>query len=134
MSGMYKSCSRCGKIHDMNYKCNVGRPKIDWNKYKSGADKLHQTSAWETKSFQIRNDAQWLCEVCRDNGKLNAENLEVHHIEKLQENPLLFLDDNNLICLCTKHHKQADRGQLSNDYLKSLAYKRVERVSSITVI
>lgn len=22
---MYKSCGRCGKIHDVNYKCNVGR-------------------------------------------------------------------------------------------------------------
>ena len=131
---MFKSCSRCGKIHDVNYICTVNRKKVNWNKYKTDADRLHQTSEWQEKSLQIRQDAQWLCEICRENGVLTHDGLEVHHIEKVRDNPTLFLNDKNLICLCVPHHKQADRGQLKKEHLKELALKRVQRVMGLTVI
>lgn len=131
---MYKSCSRCGKIHDLNYVCKAGRPKIDWSKYKTEADKLHQTGEWQSKSLQIRKDAQCLCEVCRDQGIYNYSQLEIHHIEKLRENKAGLLDDSNLVCLCIKHHKQADRGQIKSNYLRNLAAKRIKRVNALTVI
>ena len=35
-----------------------------------------------------------------------------------------FLDNYNLICLCTDHHKQADQGKLDKEYLRKLARKR----------
>jgi len=131
---MYKSCSRCGKIHDANFVCNANKPKINWNRYKTDVDKLHQTNSWQEKSLQIRNDAQWLCEYCRKKGIFTHKNLEVHHIEKLRDNQELFLDDKNLICLCVIHHKQADRGQISKEELKEIAIERVKRVNALTVI
>lgn len=131
---MFKACSRCGKVHDVNFVCKAGRQKIDWNRYKTDADKLHHTAEWQAKSLQIREDAQWLCEVCRDQGAYNYTDLEVHHIDKLRENKAGLLDDNNLVCLCVKHHKQADRGQLKKSYLRNLAAARIKRVNDLTVI
>lgn len=126
---MYKSCSRCGKIHDTKYKCNHNRPKIDYSKYGTTEEKkLRNTKAWANKSIEVREQAKYLCEVCRDKGIYNYNDLEVHHITKLRENKEGLLEDSNLICLCVKHHKQADRGQLDKGYLRALALKRLQNV------
>jgi hypothetical protein len=116
---MYKACSKCGKIHPANYKCNVGRT------YTGGQErKLRKTYAWQMKSVQVRERAAHLCEVCRDNGRYTYNGLEVHHIIKLKDAPDRLLDDSNLICLCVEHHKQADAGMLSQDYLFHLVEVR----------
>lgn len=88
--------------------------------------KLRQTNKWHTKSLEIRERSQWLCAICRDEGFYNHESLEVHHIVKLRDNPDGLLDDDNLICLCTSHHKLADDGMIEPDYLRLLAKKRDE--------
>lgn len=116
---MYKACSRCGRIHPASFICNKGKV------YAGGEErKLRNKYAWALKSQQIREDSQNLCAVCRDIGVYTYDNLEVHHIEKLAEHPEKLLDDDNLICLCVEHHKQADRGELDKDYLKKLAQGR----------
>ena len=118
---MYKACSRCGKIHDSKYKCGAGRS------YNGGEErKLRRTYAWKIKSREVRDEANNLCEVCLDQGVINYKRLEVHHIVKLRENADGLLDDLNLICLCEKHHKEADEGLLDVGYLRSLAKARVK--------
>ena len=116
---MYKSCSRCGKIHDSIFKCNFGKVYI-------GGDerKLRSSYDWTKKSKEIRDSAQYLCEVCRDEGVYTYSGLEVHHIEKLKDRQDLLLDRDNLIVLCTRHHKDADAGKLSKDYLRKLVENR----------
>lgn len=114
-----KACSRCGKIHPRSYKCNVGRKWI-----KTDESKLRSRNAWKRKAQQIKDDAMGLCEVCKDLGIYNYSDLEVHHITKLRNDPDGLLEDDNLICLCIKHHKMADRGELKEDYLRELARKR----------
>ena len=123
---MYKACSRCGKIHDTRFNCSHNKAKYD-NSYKADTDKLRNKSKWAKKSQDIREQAQHLCEVCRDKGIYNYSGLEVHHITKLRDNTDGLLEDSNLICLCTIHHKQADRGQISADYLRELARRRAEK-------
>lgn len=71
-------------------------------------------------SKTIREDSQYLCGVCRAEGVYNYDNLEVHHITKIKEDPGRLLDRDNLICLCAKHHKMADNGEISEDYLRKL--------------
>jgi len=116
---IYKSCSRCGKIHPANVKCSVGR------EYRGGEERrLRSSWAWNKKSIEIRERANHLCEVCKDKGLYTYEGLEVHHIEKVTENPDRLLDDTNLICLCREHHREADDGKLSKEYLFSLVHKR----------
>lgn len=114
-----KACSKCGKIHPRAYKCNIGRV---YNK--TDNDKLRSTYKWTKKAKQIKDDALGLCEVCKAQGVYNYKDLEVHHIEKLRDNPDGLLNDDNLICLCTYHHKKADAGELSEEYLLELVKKR----------
>lgn len=125
---MYKSCSRCGRIHDTKYKCDINKPKFDYTRYGSQAErKMRNSAAWANKSKEIRAAAQYLCEVCRDKGEFTYDHLEVHHIIKLRNDKDGLLDNTNLICLCQKHHKQADKGRLEVSYLKNLALKREQR-------
>lgn len=116
---MLKACGKCGRIHPYNYKCNTGRT------YNGGDErKERSTYAWTKKSKEIREKAQGLCEVCRDEGIYTYKGLEVHHIIKVKDNPSLLLEDSNLICLCVEHHKKADKGMLGQGYLFDLAKAR----------
>ncbi len=86
---------------------------------------LRKRSSWTLKSKDIRERSLYLCAVCQDRGEARAEDdIEVHHIIKLRDDPDGLLEDDNLIALCVLHHKQADRGELSAEYLKNLARKR----------
>ena len=87
---------------------------------------MRSKSAWTEKSKQIREDANYLCEVCKDKGIYNYRNVEVHHILKLRDRPDLLLDNYNLICLCKDCHRLADAGMISVDYLQELAKRREE--------
>lgn len=118
---MMKSCPYCGRIHPVGYIC----PKKPKRTYHGGEErKLRSSNAWTKKSKEIREKAQGLCEVCRDQGLYTYTGLEVHHIDKVRENKDKLLDDYNLICLCTDHHKQAEQGKLDKEYLRKLARKR----------
>lgn len=121
---MYKACSYCGKIHDSRYKCRE-RIKAYQRRYKrNDIDRLHSKSAWAKKAREIKERSKYLCAVCLDEGIYNYNNLEVHHITKLREAPERLLDDDNLVCLCVKHHKEADAGRIDEDYLRRLALYR----------
>ena len=117
---MYKACSRCGKVHDTKYKCSVKR-KYNYNNEER---KLRNTNKWHKKSLQVREKSRWLCAVCFEEGIYTFDNLEVHHIVKLKEDKTKLLDDYNLICLCSMHHKLADEGKISAEHLLELAKKR----------
>lgn len=122
---MYKACPICGGIHPQGAACPQAKkqPKT----YRGGKEReLRNTYKWHKKSEAVREEAQHLCEVCRALGVFVYDSLEVHHIEKVKDNEDLLLDDDNLICLCVKHHKQADAGKISADYLKSLVQRRRE--------
>ena len=113
-----KACSICGKIHSTDKKCIRKDARAD------NEHKLRQKSKWHRKSLEIRERSHWLCAVCIDQGTINHESVEVHHITKLRDNPDGLLDDENLICLCIPHHKMADDGLIDIEYLKRLAKKR----------
>lgn len=118
---MLRSCSRCGRIHSDNFKCNYGIKR----KYQAtDENKLRGKGSWKLKRQSIKERSFYLCAVCRDQGDYSPKALEVHHIKKLREDPDGLLEDDNLVCLCIYHHKQADRGELDADYLKELAKKR----------
>ena len=113
-----KACSVCGKIHSADIKCVRKDARADKE------HKLRQKSKWHSKSLEIRDRSHWLCAVCLAQGTYNHESLEVHHITKLRDNPDGLLDDENLVCLCTAHHKLADDGLIEPELLKKLAQLR----------
>ena len=117
---MLRSCTKCGRIHDINFKCNGGGRLPQ-----TAEQALRRRTSWTNKSREIRERSKYLCAVCLDKGEARADDdIEVHHIRKLRDYPEGLLEDDNLVCLCTLHHKQADNGILSADYLKQLAQKR----------
>lgn len=117
---MLVSCSRCGKLHPRGYKCNKGRAqRVDQEAYK-----LRSSWAWQKKSKEIKDKSKWLCAVCKDDGKLVYDALEVHHIVKVTDDKSKAFDDYNLICLCVEHHKLADAGKIKASYLLELAKRR----------
>lgn len=119
---MYKSCSRCGKVHDTAYKCNYNRVKKD-----TEARRLRQLNSWHQKSEEIRKKSNYLCSVCREEGRYIYKGLEVHHITPIEQDKDRLLDNYNLICLCQEHHKQAEIGKIDKDYLYMLAKQREEK-------
>jgi len=114
---MFKACSRCGKLHPINYKCTEGKV------YQKG-DEYHNTHKWHKKAEAIKKKADYLCEVCKDEGRYTYNNIEVHHIIKIKDNKDLFLEDTNLICLCQFHHRLAEQGGIDADYLRKLSEER----------
>lgn len=116
---MYKSCSVCGKIHPVGKGC---KPKRVYENTRER--ELRATYSWTEKSKEIREHAQYLCEVCRENNIYIHDNLEVHHITPIREDESLYLDNENLICLCGDCHTKADHGEIDRDFLRELARKR----------
>lgn len=117
---MLVSCSRCGKMHARGFKCNVGRAdRADREAYG-----MRASWTWQKKSKEIKDKSRWLCAVCKDNGRLTYDGLEVHHIVKVRDDKSKAFDDYNLICLCIEHHKRADAGKIKASYLLELAKRR----------
>lgn len=110
-------------MHAYGEPCPRKRPAYRYER--TGADRLRFTARWKRKSLQVRGDAHWLCEVCMDQGKVTTDGLEVHHIDKLREDPDGLIEDGNLVCLCRAHHRMADDGELSKGYLRRLALRRI---------
>lgn len=106
---MLTSCRYCGRIHDSQYDCGK-KPRRRYERKESESGRY--TYKWQLKSREIKERSHYLCAYCRAHNELTYRELEVHHIIKLNERPDLLLEDSNLICLCVKHHKQADRGEL----------------------
>ena len=112
---MLRSCSKCGRVHDINFKCNAGRLPL------TDEQALRNRNKWKEKSKAIRERSFYLCAICKESGDYTAKDIEIHHIRKLRDYPQGLLEDGNLICLCIEHHKQADRGEIDQDYLRKLA-------------
>ena len=117
--GRLRSCTICGKIHSTDNPCAKPITRGDATAYA-----LRQSNRWHTKSNVIREQSHYLCAVCLDHGIINHEGIDVHHIKKLRDHPELLLDDDNLVCLCKTHHKQADDGLIEPEYLYQLVKKR----------
>lgn len=114
---MLKSCKYCGRIHDSKYDCGM-KPKR--KKEPNSINKFRWSRKWREKRNQVVERDKYLCQVCKKNGVYNYDNLEVHHIVPLEEDYDKRLDDDNLITLCEKHHEQAEKGEISKEYLQEL--------------
>ncbi|MDK2829190.1 MAG: 5-methylcytosine-specific restriction enzyme [Clostridium butyricum] len=118
---MLKSCSKCGRVHEHNYKCNA----ITRVNSGSISNKFRNTQAWKKKRKIVFDRDKGLCQLCIRKlydtyGRIYNNSIEVHHIEPIVEEYELRLDEGNLISLCVYHHKMADRGQIPREELKNI--------------
>lgn len=120
---MYRSCAKCGRIHEVGYECRAVAPQPT---PKTRDQELRSTQRWQDKSLEIRKASRYLCAVCEEEGVYNYNKLEVHHITKLRDDEDGMLDNFNLICLCKYHHELADEGKIDANHLRELARRREE--------
>ena len=115
---MFKSCKWCGRMHPVGEECTQRPKRVNM---RTAARRLRSSNQWTEKSRKIRERDGYLCRVCRDNGVIVWANVEVHHIIPLNESDAYAFDDEWLISLCRDCHEAAERGDLSREYLHTLA-------------
>jgi len=119
---MLKACKYCGKIHNTKYIC-PNKPKLKKNKtYK---DNFRSTNAWNKKRTEIKQRDNYLCQICVRNlyntlNQYTYDNIEVHHVIKLEHDFNQRLDNDNLISLCSYHHHMADSNVISIKELQDI--------------
>ena len=118
---MLKACKYCGKIHDSKYHCRK-RPVQIRN---SAADRFRHTKAWKKKSLEIRERDHFLCQACVRElpgtiRRRNYDGLSVHHAIPICQDWDARLDNNNLITLCSVHHRMAESGQLKLGLIQAI--------------
>ena len=121
---MLRSCKYCGRTHDTVYICPQKAARIKAMNYRhtTTADKFRHTLAWTNMSKRVRDRDHYMCLCCADgiakDGKINlieTDDLSVHHIEPIEENYDLRLDETNLITVCGRHHEMCESQLISKE-------------------
>ena len=118
---MMRSCPYCGGIHDIKTVCPRKPKPVYNNKHTGRAGELRNMNIWKVKRTEIKKRDRYLCRVCLAKGILNTKDLSVHHITPIVEDERQWLEENNLITLCSRCHEMAEQGEISREYLKELA-------------
>lgn len=127
---MLKTCLYCGGIHKNPNLCKNKIP----SKKNTDINKMRNLRIWALKSKEIREQAGYLCELCKEKNIYNYHNLEVHHVIPIKENPSLFLEDSNLICLCGDCHREVEGADtVTREKLFKIIQKRLEKVKGVFV-
>lgn len=113
---MLRSCPACGRIHDSRVKCRSKQhaPR------ESRASKYRSTADWQRTRDEVRDLDMNMCVVCRSLGIIATDGLSVHHIVPLEEEFGLRNDFGNCVTLCSAHHEEAERGDISRSALRDL--------------
>ena len=111
---MLKTCKMCGVVPE-GHICPYKKTRTKNSDKQS--DQFRKTKRWTDKSIEIRQRDKYLCQVCLRNlhntfSFLNYKTVEVHHITPINEDYNRRLDNDNLITLCSYHHKMADKGDI----------------------
>lgn len=115
---MKKSCKYCGRTHDIGETCLMKPQPV---KKRTKQNDIRCRNSWTEKSLEIRERDRFLCRMCLASGRINYTGIEVHHIIPLAENDDFAFENDWLISLCARHHKQADSGKISRKQLHELA-------------
>ena len=127
---MKKACSICGRIHAIGEGCPL-KPHKKHKKYSELTDferkykSFLSSSAWQKKREEIKERDLYLCPICLLEGrydkkrKYDPQFLQVHHIESVRTAWTKRLENNNLITLCERHHKDAEEGRISKETLRT---------------
>lgn len=110
-----KLCSKCGKVIPYGKsRCEVCEAKYQeqkkiYHKYYDNnlrnkvSQSFYNSTEWKNIKKVIHNRDKGLCTMCLNESKITFVEV-VHHIEPLNENYDKRLSNDNLICLCNKHH------------------------------
>lgn len=112
-----RSCKYCGRVHETSYDCGQ---KPNRNKETTVAVRLRNRNMWKITRKRVYERDHYMCKVCAMQKCITTDNLEAHHIVPLVEDDMLAYDEDNIITLCSKHHKEADAGKIGRNTLKRM--------------
>ncbi|BED91697.1 MAG: hypothetical protein Pg6B_04490 [Candidatus Azobacteroides pseudotrichonymphae] len=120
---MEKSCKYCYQSHKEGYICKNKPSKVENKNTK--ASKFRNTLKWQKKREEIKTRDNYLCQICIRNlyntyRQYNYENLQVHHNVPINGNYELNLDSNNLLTVCTFHHKLCESGEIDFNEVRKI--------------
>ncbi len=107
---MMKSCSRCGGLHPLGFKCYANSK--NYYQHDPEIRKFRNSTAWRKKAQEIKERDKFLCQICLGHNIFNYKELSVHHIVPVAESEALRLENTNLITLCEKHHQDCECGKI----------------------
>ena len=121
---MKKTCKYCG-IVDEDHVCPYRKPRYSKYNRNNEKDRFRSSSAWQRKRTHIKERDHYLCQVCITGeydtfNQFTYDELEVHHIDSINDAFDRRFDDDNLISLCGYHHKMADKGIIPKIFLRNL--------------
>jgi len=125
---MKRSCKYCGRIHKLGYVCPQ-KPKLHGEHHDDTIRQFRASGTWTRIRAEILERDGYRCRVCEarhEPRRYNPKRLSVHHIVPLADDMSRAEDAGNLITLCDKHHVQADRGEISKNFLFGLIPPGIE--------
>ena len=117
-------CKYCLRIHDRYVECdskiknkrNKQKDKYNDDRYKVYND-CYNTTRWKKVREEVLKKSNYMCEICKQLGILNYTDIQVHHIEKIIDNPYKMYDEDNLLVVCRNHHRQIE-GMNENEIIE----------------
>lgn len=110
-------CKHCMKVHDREYECDAkSKYKRDKNKFRKNnmrldkkiIDRFYSTSEWRRCREEVMKEANYLCEMCLEFGKITYKDLHAHHVIKVKDDWSKRADKDNLIVVCPDCHRQIE--------------------------
>lgn len=119
---MLKTCKMCGVVSE-DHICK--HRKSRQKKGNRQSDKFRNTAIWQKKRNEVAIRDKHLCQLCLRNlyntiNFINYKAVEVHHITTIEDDYNRRLDNDNLISLCSYHHKMADKGMIPKEELYNI--------------
>lgn len=101
------------------------KPKPKTKKKHGLQTQIRQTNGYRKLRSDIKARDRFLCRHCYfERNKLTTENLQVHHIIPIAEDPALALEEDNLITLCEGCHELAEAGIIPRKKQKELLKRK----------
>lgn len=146
--GLKKLCSKCGKIIEYgNSRCSLCESEYqdkrkqymkkydnrnymkEYNKNRRKNQDFYNSKQWDSTRKTINNRDRGLCRLCYSEGKIVYSEC-VHHIEEVKDNKKLRCDENNLISLCSRCHREVhllykSKASIIKEKLKDILLERI---------
>ena len=131
---MRKYCPKCRMVVDRSH---THQTEMDWSKYKykddKGVRRIRNSVKWRNKREEIKRRDGGIDQIAA-NGLdgppyIETRNLQVHHIEPLNERPDLAFDNDNLITVSPRTHELAESGLIEREKLHEIARGRGKRIA-----
>lgn len=127
-------CKYCMKIHDREYECYAkSKYKRDRNRCRKNnmrldkkiIDRFYSTNEWRKCREEVMKEANYLCEMCLELGKITYKDLHVHHVIKVKDNWNKRIDKDNLIVVCPDCHRQIE-GMTADEIISFVGNLKLE--------